>query len=262
MIAKVEADTGRVVVLRPEPGLHGKARGAYVASDPDRSRHLVVYDPAAMEFINHIVPHEIGHIRQYESAAIGERPVIRLGPEERAAAFPVLAAELPLLARRAIHDDSLPEVFEAWMTGLGSQLASFPADILIERALWDEHPPLRASQRAALEDSASAALGALQGQVALLTPRSVAIACNAMNYAFLREVGRFLQAPWMVRPYRGTVYESEGEVLLDLFRGRSPSDLSGCREVTDAWARRLGLAEWFHWGDASDTNDAIRRLWH
>lgn len=257
----VEAETGTPVVVRQEPGLHGKASGAYVASDPDPSRHLIVYDPAQSRYLNHIIPHELGHLKQHVAAAPEQRMVATMSAAHRARARERLFMRLPLATLRAFPADVLDEVADLWSGGLVTQLASFPADIRIERAIWVEHPPLRAIQREALELQARAAHEALDARVAAVTPGFVFEGTNAMNYALLKSVARMLQQPWMVRPYRGSIHERAGEDLLDLFNATAPHDLPTCLEVSNAWAERLGVADWYLFVPARASNPNARRLW-
>jgi hypothetical protein len=260
MLAQVEADTGRPVVLRPEPGLQGKARGAYVASDPDPSRHLIVYDPGDTVNFDHLVAHELGHLTQHFSVGPSERRVAITSQVQREQARETLLRQVPFGALRRLPPEALAEAANLWSSGLITQLASFPADIVIERAIWADHRALRGAQRNALAAQATAAHEALGPTVAAITPTIVLEATNAMNYALLRPVSQFLREPWMVRPYRETEYEELGEELLELFQEVAPTDLASCLEVSDAWAGHLGLAGWYAFVPAAAATGS-QRMW-
>ena len=94
MLADVESRTGKPVELRPEPQLDGRARGTYAVSDPDRSRHLLLYDPAKIDLLDHIVPHELGHVEMFESADPAGRLVPVVVEQDRQLARKNLLREL------------------------------------------------------------------------------------------------------------------------------------------------------------------------
>ena len=260
MLADVESRTGKPVELRPEPQLDGRARGTYAVSDPDRSRHLLLYDPAKIDLLDHIVPHELGHVEMFESADPAGRLVPVVVEQDRQLARKNLLREL-VATRRVLPSTSVSPVTDLWIDGTVGQLANFPADIAIEQDLWRLHPELRGAQRRALELTAVEGHEALQPQVVEYTPETVLTAVNSMNYAFLKSVSRFLGQPWMVRPYEKTPYKAVGEDLLSMFAAGQPATLAGGISISADWAARLGVKEWVRWMRVDRVAPNAGRLW-
>ncbi len=262
MIDEVERTTGKPVVLRPEPGLAGKAHAAYAASDLDQSRHLVLYDPAFETYLNHLVPHELGHVQLFATAERDDRLLPHLGQAERLASRTALGSQLSNLTRSLLESEGdANALLDLWSDGAVMQVANYPQDILIERMIFENHPRLRSSQRASLTLIARESHAGLNARVLALTPRSVSLASHAMNYALLKSVSSYLGEPWMVRPYRGTSFERIGEELLDLFAARSSDELTSCTAVSREWSQHLGIVRWFSWGPAQSDDRTSRHLW-
>ncbi|MCA9852241.1 MAG: hypothetical protein KC482_01350 [Dehalococcoidia bacterium] len=255
MLKSVELSTGRPVELRAEPALAGRARGAYIVSDPDRSRHLIVYDPAKSDLLDHIVAHEIGHLEMYASARSDERIVAVLSESGRRRARAAIEKEVTELGLDR-NSSAVAWAVDAWIDGVARQVSSFPADLLIERRIWELHPSLRSRQRAALETTATESHQAMEARVRDVTPPTVFLASNAMNYALLDVASRFLGAPWMLRPYRRGPIQSQGKALLESFFQRGGDDLVSLSRVSKEWARQLGISDWLDWRPVDDLGGA------
>ena len=235
MIKDVEATTGKPVVLRPEPALAGRAYAAYAASDEDRSRYLVLYEPSAEPYLDHLIPHELGHVLLLEDAPEGDRLLAHIGHTERLASRNALSGELSSLTRGLLNNDprGTDELLDLWSDGVVTQAASYPQDILIERMLYERYPQLRESQRESLDRQAREAQDGLDARLIAFTPKTVSVASLSMSYALLKSLA-YLQEPWMTRPFRGTLSERVGEELLDMFRQHNPQSLQDCIAVTEA----------------------------
>src|SRR5713226_8796243 len=75
LLRTIEERTDRVVEIRAEPAIRGHARASYVVSDPDRSRHLILYDPRYASSLDHLIAHECGHIVRFAAGAAAEHLV-------------------------------------------------------------------------------------------------------------------------------------------------------------------------------------------
>src|SRR5512135_3536810 len=94
LLAHVERETGRFVLLRPEPRVATKGRAVYAVSDRNPERHLVLYDPAQERFLDHLAAHECGHILHFTQAAPHERKVAVVTEAVRTHATTQLLPEL------------------------------------------------------------------------------------------------------------------------------------------------------------------------
>ena len=96
----------------------------------------------------------------------------------------------------------------------------------------------------------------MEARVRDVTPPTVFLASNAMNYALLDVASRFLGAPWMLRPYRRGPIQSQGKALLESFFQRGGDDLVSLSRVSKEWARQLGISDWLDWRPVDDLGGA------
>src|SRR5207244_2775556 len=115
------------VVVRADPAVSERGRAIYVVSDPDPSRHLVLYDPNHRRLLDHLIAHEAGHIKHFAEAPEAERRLPVVTPATRAGAVLDLAPTLLGLAARGVPEDALPKLVELWTTGTVAQLSDTPS---------------------------------------------------------------------------------------------------------------------------------------
>ncbi len=180
-------------------------------------------------------------MRHYANTPEAEQTVPVLTAQARQEAITRLEPDLTALLRRGVPADTLAEMVDIWLSGLVSQLADTPADIEIERHIWQEYPELRSYQRASLEHQVANLNRVLSPAVQTITPRSIWLPSAAMNYALTKPVARMLNEPWMLRPYRNGEAAALGEELLTLVPGKLPDTVPALREISDAWAQHLQL---------------------
>jgi hypothetical protein len=154
-----------------------------------------------------------------------------------------LLPELVSLLRRGVPESALADMLGIWLSGTVAQLSDTPPDIDIETTIWNNEPSLRPVTRASLAAQVGTLHQVMGRAVEHITPPSIWLASNAMNYALVRRVSGFLGEPWMLRPYRRTDAERLGEELLDMVPTDPPTELSGFRNISEAWAEHLGFGQ-------------------
>jgi hypothetical protein len=246
LLADTERLSGRPIEIRPDPAVSSRGRAIYVVSDPDKSRDLVLYDPEYERFLSHLAAHETGHIRHFSQAPEQERTVPVLTEERRIAATRWLLPDLADLLARGIPERALPGMLSLWLSGTVAQLSDTPADIEIERYVWENYPALHAAQRASLTDQVRTLHKVADTRLLAVTPPSIWLASNSLNFALVKSVAGFLKEPWMLRAYRHSQAEMLGEELSDAM-ATGAAGLAGFRQVTDEWANRLGFRGWYEW---------------
>lgn len=252
LLRSVEERTGRPVVVRPEPAIRERGRAIYVVSDPDPSRHLVLYDPAHRRFLDHLLAHEAGHILHFNDAPASERRLPVVTNETRRDGVLALAGHAIQLSALGADDWTVAKMVDLWISGTVAQLSDTPSDIRIERWIWDDHRGLRDVQRRSLRDQAQQLAQALYPTVEAITPRSVWLASNAMNYALVKSISEFLEEPNLVRPFRGAAPEGWGRQLLATVETGPDASLRTDRRTTERWAKTMGFERWFEWRTLSD----------
>lgn len=258
LLLSVEQKTGRPVEVRRDAGIRLHARAVYVVTDPDRSRHLVLYDPIYEGFVDALIGHEVGHIFHFADASPSERIVPVITSTSRQVAHEDMAAFIHKLERRGLPSTDISEAFNVWTRAVVSQLADTPSDIRIERWLRDSSPRLRATQRAALLSLTNSHAEGMGKWVEEATPRKVWLASNAMSYALTKSISTLLAQPELLEQYKNTSVADLGEELLAIIDTEAKS-LAGDRAVSKRWAERMGFTEWFAWRqlDEPDTRRAV-----
>lgn len=252
LLADVEQLTGRPVVVRADASVASRGRAIYVVSDPNPDRHLVLYDPNEIRFLDHLVAHEAGHMMHFKEAAPADRRVPVVTNDCRSRALRQLLPELETLVGRGLPPAALADVFPIWLSGTVAQLSDTPSDRRIERSIFEQHPGLRTIQRESLRSQVRTLQMVLRPQVERITPSSVWRASNAMNYVLVREVAALFNEPGLVRPYLGTPAQRLGEELVSMMADSSVEGLAADREVSEAWAERLGFRTWFEWRNVDE----------
>lgn len=261
LLHEVEAETGRLVEIRPDARVKDRGRAVYVATDPDPERHLILYDPDQAHHLDHLVAHECGHIVRFARARSFERRLPVLTAERRAAIARELLPGLGRLVNSGVPEGAIRDVLPMWLGGTIAQLADVPSDIRIERWIWKRYPALRQKQSLSLMEQADALALGLRPVVAAFTPDRIWHSSNAMSYTLVKAVSRLLSRPELTRPYRGTAAQGVGEELLAMVDVTPDEGLAGDRALSERWAEHLGILDWLEWRTLDSLPAGFRRVW-
>jgi hypothetical protein len=261
LLDEIQQQTGRPVEIQPDPSVRGRGRAIYVVTDPDLSRHLVLFDPEQAAHLNHLVAHECGHIVRFAAAEPGERRVPVMTSERRRLASRQLLPELSRLVRDGVPEGAVADVLPTWLSGTIAQLSDTPADVYIERWLWDAHPGLRAAQEASLRAQVQTLQLVHRPVVAAFTPEPIWRASDAMNYALVKAVSRLLQDPSLVHPYGRSDAQRLGDELLEMVDASPDIGLAGDRRLSELWAARLGVGVWLEWRTLDTLPRDFKHAW-
>ena len=201
LVDDVEAETGRGIFIRADASVRQQGRAAYLVSDPNPNHHLILIDPAERRFLDHLIAHGCGHVLRFWRAASFDKLVPVMTGERRARTLRQLMPEFRRLVRSGIPEGAIADVQSIWLSGTISQLSSTPADVYIERWLWQDYPGLRSAQEASLCSQVRTLQLVNRPVVAAFTPEPVWRASNAMNYALVKAVTGLLHDQRLLQPY-------------------------------------------------------------
>ena len=261
VISEIEHETGRKIDIQASRAIRDRARAVYVVSDPDPTRHLIIYDPRFERYLNHLVAHECGHIVRFASATPKDQTLAKTTAASRARAAQQLLPNLRRLVDSGLPEGALSDLLPIWLGGTITQLADTPSDIHIERWIWERLEEIRDAQEASLLSQMKANAASMRAVVAAFTPELVWTASNAMNYVSAKAYARLLDRPELVRPYRRTAIEKLGEELFEMFKEAPGDGLAADRQVSDRWAEGLGLSDWFEWTTLNLVSPEVRHAW-
>lgn len=247
LLDSIESETGIPVLIRADGKIRGYGRAAYIVTDSNPEYHNILVDPAKSRFIDHLVAHESGHILRFYRVQPEDREVPVLTGEHRANALRQLLPEIATLVKQGIAQEAIDKVYSKWLSGTISLISNTPADIRIERRIWQEFPGLRDIQEASLRDVSQSLHVVTGSAIEATTPQSLWRASNALNYALCRATGELLDDESLVMPYRGSWAEKVGEELYQLISGSPDLGLANDRKLSDTCAERLGFRDWYGW---------------
>jgi hypothetical protein len=261
LLHQIEEDTARPVVIRADARVRERGRAVYVASDPDPTRHLILYDPAQERHLDHLVAHECGHTSRLAEADPSERVVPVLTEARRAGAAFELLPELSRIVQFGVPEGLISEMLTIWLGGTIVQVANTPADIHIETNIYESMPELRRRQAESLVEQLNTVARAMRPVVAGFTPEPVWQASNAMNCAFAKALSRLLDKPELIQPYRHTSAEKLAAELLAIDDAHPDSGLTGDVAAADLWAEMLGVRDWYEWRTLESLPAGARGEW-
>ena len=140
----------------------------------------------------------------------------------------------------------LAELSDFLYQGTVRQLTSYPVDLRVEREIAEEFPEHREKQRAYLRRQVSDFEPSFLPEMAEAFPDRVSRANQAMNVAFAEKVAEITGHP-VGDACRACPHHELGERLREDLDTVQEPGAQGDRQVTDAWARRLGLRQWYEW---------------
>lgn len=263
LLQNIENQTGHQVEVRLDHAIRERGRAIYVVTDPNSEHHLVLVDPFYEQYLDHLVAHEAGHIIRFAESEPDSRLVPVFTGESVMAWTRQLLPEITSLVAKGLPAHAVGEVMPIWISGMVAQLSDTPSDINIECWIHDELPALRHIQEASLLNQIQTLHLVMLPSVAAVTPKSVFLASNAINYTLVHEVAAMLRRPDLLRPYRNTKAEEIGDLLLGLVSSGSSSkpSLASEREVSQLWAGQLGFSSWFEWRSLDSLPQNYRHAW-
>ncbi len=241
LIHETEEFTGRRVVLVTDGRPGSGVRASYRASISDADADVIAVAPGESQFIDHLIGHELGHIRQFETVPFERRRLPALSTSGVREFANSLRGDHVAQAAASLGGPTLRTAVQAWAAGLSAQLANTPADIEIERQLARE-PEMRPLQERSLRNQIQREIQVLSPTVQRNTPAAVWRASAAMTYALHSAVAkefhdRKLLQPWDAHP----ATKRSGELLGEIFESAEPQILDDFYQASARWNRALGL---------------------
>lgn len=243
ILVRAEDETGLKIKLEPtEPEYLSRTGLAEFLGQVDPYEIKIAFKPSSKS-IDYAIAHEAVRVLRYQKAPPGERYAIGSTEETEKVAYRRMEEDIRCMppAVRAAVRDTLPVFYQGQLI----QLCSIPGDFWINKWLLDNYPGFREEIEIGLSEVVSLAHQALGKDIKTFTPSTIYKASNSVNAAFMGFAGELLGKEEFSRPYRGTKFEGLGAKL----RGYNLVDRGhpGDKNVTDSWARELGLEGWYGW---------------
>ena len=245
---KVESETGKKVVLSPVKGMATMAEVKIARKH--NNIHRIFYNSNSPEEINHLIGCKcIQIIRTYEVSE--NKRLMGVSYQEN-----VNNAKMQIEAESGVKPElrevlNNNELVSSWILGVINQVISQPADLVVEKIIYDEYPTLRKLQKSVLEKQFKDYITTLNPKVRDLSPSVVFDASAIMNYVYLRILDNYLGTDFTVRTEH--VYKRKrSEALYDYTETNTGGTTEQDRIVIDHWAEKLKIRSWFEWSDFED----------
>ncbi len=142
--------------------------------------------------------------------------------------------------------EALDQLVQMLRDGLLSHLRSIPIGMRVDAWIAENFSELADLQRRALLRQLEDAASTLGPQFRQVSPDPIFRATQALSAAFAQFwAGRFGQ-PQIALPFKAAGFLGAGAELLAIWNA-IPSDPAHDRQLVDAWAQKLGIANWHQW---------------
>lgn len=220
--------------------------------------HIVRYNPKYADKLPYLLAHEAGHLIRMWSAPLEQRKIPAGGEAELKRWADMLYREMPREARLRSPKPLADKMISILQTGLMVQVTNTPADMRIERWLWEEHPALADYQTDALLGQIHENYRVLDNNIRAFSPPSVFKANNTMNAAYAYYISRLLLSDLAER-YRATGFYDDGKKLADeVWNAPDQGHLSDIAD-TERWAKLFGLDKILEWREFEDVPEGYFR---
>ncbi len=248
VLEEVKNATGKGIEFIPTENLTTYA--ALKMARKDMPSHVIYYKKEHDEIINHLIVHECGHLFRIFKCPENQRLMPYSDPRIKHNALKTIESEIMALTD-ILSQDQIAHVIDIWYNGLIRQVTNLPPDIMIEKWIYDQFPPLRPLQLKSLKKQHSESITGLTETVHRTTPHTILSATNVMNYAFFRILGLHVGRNF-VREYSSTHYIGKGKELASLTEKNYTDSHEGDNVMIDKWAAFVNISDWFKWRGFED----------
>jgi len=243
ILAAVEKSSGKKITYIEKPDLPAPVIFNLPANDNPRLELL--YQPRHDEGLNFAVANQAGHLLRFYAAPAEQRFVSVANRRTMAVFIMETEAELERLIA-VFGRGKMREMIARWYQGVVFQLTRMPADIMVNKWLYDAFPELRPLQLKDIAAQRRQALLSLSPDVRKATPARIYRAANVMNFVFFKSLEDHFHADF-IGPYHGTIFILDGAALARLTAGGTEDSHRGDRAMIDAWATEIELKNWYEW---------------
>lgn len=248
VLEEVKNITGKGIEFIPTENLTTYA--ALKMARKDMPSHLIYYKKEHDEIINHLIVHECGHLLRIFKCPENQRLMPYSDPRIKHDALKTIESEIMALTN-ILSEEQIAHVIDIWYNGLIRQVTNLPPDIMIEKWIYDQFPPLRPLQLKSLKKQHSESMTGLTETVHRTTPPTILFATNVMNYAFFRILGLHVGRNF-VREYSSSRYIGKGKELASITEKNYTDSHEGDNVMIDKWAAFVNISDWFKWRGFED----------
>ena len=243
ILERVEEVTGMPVEIIADGSLQVLAK--VTMARPGASSHLLrvgLNRPVP----DYLIAYECGFILRLYANPPGERFEFGRHEAGRAEVLQLLKAPGGLAQTLHLAEPALAQYSGMLYDGLMTELRSLPIGMRIDGWIYDTYPSLREAQSSAINEQQRTNVQVLDPQIRGMTPSKIYTANLSMNAAYALFCDELYGEGGYSVAYRTAGFAARGTQLLEQWRSIAPAPALD-RELVDAWAQSLGLAQWYRW---------------
>lgn len=248
ILRTVEAETGKKAELIPVKGMPTMAEVKIARHHNDT--HRIFYNADSPEEVNHLIGCKcVQIVRTFDVPEDDRLMAVSYQDNYNNARMQIEAeGNVKPELREVLNDDKL---VSSWVLGLINQLISQPADLVVEKYVYDNFPDLRKLQKNVLEKQFVDYTLTLNPQVRDLSPTVVFDASAVMNNVYLRILDDLIATDFTSRTEH--VYKRiKTEALYEYTKEHTGGTVDRDREIIDHWAEKLKIRGWYEWASFYD----------
>ena len=241
VIKLVEEKTGFPVHVEPDSSLPPAQLARVVVARADLHLHRILHRPDASA--DYLICHQCGFILRLFSVPPDERFELTFA-EQADEEIRRLVERHPLIGQ--LPAEAAATLVKMLRDGLLNHLRSTPVGMRVDEWIAADFPELADLQRRALLRELEDAATTLAPRFRQVSPDPIYRPTQVISAAFAQFwAGRLNQAQ-IALPYKAAGFLPAGEGLLAIWHS-IPGDAGHDRQLVDAWAEKLGLANWHRW---------------
>lgn len=241
IVSLVEQKTGKGIDFQVHEML--QVDGLVKIARINMPKHILKVRASKVKNINEMIAHECGHALRMFSVEPSARKIPCSTNLNTVQAIADLDAE-----KSNVRHTIKKQMYDTWINWIVLQVNNLPADVRIERWIYDSYPGLRKEQENYLIKLAEICVSAFSKEVENMTPPKV-YRCNmSMVFAFLKAIGILLGKDYSRHFSDHPECIDNGQILHRLLEEPDRGYLQDM-ETTNYWAKILGLSNWFSWTD-------------
>ncbi|MBN2658287.1 MAG: hypothetical protein JXR86_14600 [Spirochaetales bacterium] len=248
ILDSVKVKTGKEALLVPVQGMATMAEVKIARKHNDA--HRIFYNSDSPDEVNHLIGCKcLQIIRTFEVPGENRLMGVSYQDNYNNARMQIEAeANVKPELREVLNNN---ELVSSWVLGLINQLISQPADLVVEKMLYETCPDLRELQKNVLEKQFVDYTMTLNPQVRDLSPSVVFDASAIMNYVYLRILDDEIGTDFTARTEH--VYKKKrAEALYEFTKANTGGTVEQDRLIIDHWAEKLKIRTWYEWADFED----------
>ncbi|QEN05025.1 hypothetical protein EW093_09985 [Thiospirochaeta perfilievii] len=248
ILDRVKRETGKEILLFENDKMSSMVE-VKSAREADEN-HLMAYSSNYTPEINHLVASKaLQIIRMFKETPENRKIAVAYQDHLNNARMGIaLEVERKPHLEVVLNDHNLTST---WVLSLINQLISQPANLNVEKEIYNNYPDLRQFQKSIINSQFTDFNLTLSKEVESLSPSIIYNTSAIMNYVYLKIIDDITGSDF-IDNLNYIVKRSKSETLYEYSKKNLENSITGDIKMTDYWAKYLNIENWYTWIDFED----------